>query len=49
MNRLKLIANLLKKSMKDDNMMTKIEHSSTVLTCIRTEKIRLVLAIIILI
>ncbi len=49
MNKLKLIADLLKESIKDDDMITKTEHSSTILTCTETEETRLVLIMIILI
>ncbi len=49
MNRLKLITNLFKESMKNDDMMTKIKYSLTVLTCIKTKETRLILIMIILI
>ena len=49
MNRLKLIADLLKESTKDDDVIIKTEHSSIILTCMKIKKIRLVLIIMILI
>ena len=49
MNRFKLIADLLKKNIKNNDMIIKTEHSSTVSTCVKIKETRLVLIMMILI